>query len=141
MSTEVEIHALKKSSDVASSDDVKLNKISSLLTEDKARGGAQAMLYAVGLTEEDMHKAQIGIASLWWEGNPCNVHLLDLAKKVKEGCEAEGLLGLTFNTIGVSDGMTMGTEGMSYSLPSRDIIADSIETVVMVSAHTALNPS
>ncbi|KAG9055924.1 hypothetical protein FS842_000794 [Serendipita sp. 407] len=99
------------------------------------------MLYAVGLTEEDMHKAQIGIASLWWEGNPCNVHLLDLAKKVKEGCEAEGLLGLTFNTIGVSDGMTMGTEGMSYSLPSRDIIADSIETVVMVSAHTALNPS
>ncbi|KAG8812040.1 hypothetical protein FRC19_003418, partial [Serendipita sp. 401] len=124
-------HALKKPSDVASSNDVKLNKISSLLTEDKARGGAQAMLYAVGLTEEDMHKAQIGIASLWWEGNPCNVHLLDLAKKVKEGCEAEGLLGLTFNTIGVSDGMTMGTEGMSYSLPSRDIIADSIETVVM----------
>ncbi|KAG8806372.1 hypothetical protein FRC17_005056 [Serendipita sp. 399] len=148
MSTEVEIHTLKKpSNDAVLGKDVKLNKISSLLTEDKARGGAQAMLYAIGLTEDDMHKPQIGIASLWWEGeilyfdklsgseamragNPCNMHLLDLAKKVKEGCEAEGLLGMTFNTVGVSDGMTMGTEGMSYSLPSRDIIADSIETVL-----------
>ncbi|PVF98197.1 putative dihydroxy-acid dehydratase [Serendipita vermifera] len=132
MSSQVEIHPLKRPTEVSGDkNDVKLNKISSQITEDKARGGAQAMLYATGLKEEDMHKAQVGIASLWWEGNPCNMHLLDLAKKVKEGCEAEGMLGLTFNTIGVSDGMTMGTEGMRYSLPSRDLIADSIETVVM----------
>lgn len=135
MSNEVQIHKLKRpeAQDAASdaNENAKLNKISSQITQDKARGGAQAMLYATGLTEEDMGKAQIGIASLWWEGNPCNMHLLDLAKKVKEGCEAEGMLGMTFNTIGVSDGMTMGTEGMRYSLPSRDLIADSIETVVM----------
>jgi len=89
------------------------------------------MLYAVGLTEEDMGKPQIGISPIWWEGNPCNSHLLDLSKHVKAGCKDEGLVGLTFNTIGVSDAITMGTDGMRYSLPSRDIIADSIESVVM----------
>ena len=88
------------------------------------------MLYATGMTPEDMNKPQIGIASVWYEGNSCNMHLLDLAGKVKEGVEAAGLVGLRFNTIGVSDGMSMGTEGMSFSLQSRDLIADSIETVM-----------
>ncbi|KXN91001.1 Dihydroxy-acid dehydratase [Leucoagaricus sp. SymC.cos] len=95
------------------------------------RGGAQAMLYAVGLTENDMNKPQIGISPIWWEGNPCNSHLLELAKHVKDGCKEEDLVGLIFNTIGVSDAITMGTDGMRYSLPSRDLIADSIESVVM----------
>ncbi|VDC01636.1 unnamed protein product [Peniophora sp. CBMAI 1063] len=108
----------------------KLNKFSSQLTQDKARGGAQAMLYATGLTEADMNKPQIGISPVWWEGNPCNTHLLDLARVVQEGCREEEMLGLTFSTVGVSDGITMGTVGMHYSLPSRDIIADSIEMVV-----------
>ncbi|KAF7428283.1 hypothetical protein PC9H_007504 [Pleurotus ostreatus] len=89
----------------------KLNKISCQLTQEKSRGGAQAMLYAVGLTEEDMNKPQVGISPIWWEGNPCNSHLLDLARLVKEGCSQEGLVGLTFNTIGVSDAITMGTDG------------------------------
>jgi dihydroxy-acid dehydratase len=88
------------------------------------------MLYGAGLTESDMSKAQVGIASCWWEGNTCNMHLLDLAARVKEGVTEAGLVGLRFNTIGVSDGISMGTEGMSYSLQSRDLIADSIETVV-----------
>ncbi|KAK2464215.1 hypothetical protein APHAL10511_003672 [Amanita phalloides] len=108
-----------------------LNRISRQLTQNKARGGAQAMLYAVGLSEEDMNKPQIGISPIWWEGNPCNSHLLDLAKHVKEGCKEEGLVGFIFNTIGISDAITMGTEGMRYSLPSRDLIADSIESVVL----------
>ncbi|KAF8160760.1 dihydroxy-acid/6-phosphogluconate dehydratase [Crassisporium funariophilum] len=89
------------------------------------------MLYAVGLSEDDMNKPQIGISPVWWEGNPCNSHLLDLAKHVKEGCKEEDVVGLIFNTIGVSDAITMGTDGMRYSLPSREIIADSIEAVVM----------
>ncbi|TEB30302.1 dihydroxy-acid dehydratase [Coprinellus micaceus] len=109
----------------------KLNKISSQITQNKIRGGAQAMLYAVGLKEEDMGKPQIGISPVWWEGNPCNFHLLDLAKHVKQGCQEDDSIGLIFNTIGVSDAITMGTDGMRYSLPSRDIIADSIEAVVM----------
>ncbi|KAJ7747388.1 dihydroxy-acid/6-phosphogluconate dehydratase [Mycena metata] len=109
----------------------KLNKISAQLTENKARGGAQAMLYAVGLTEADMDKPQIGISPIWWEGNPCNSHLMDLAQHVKNGCKDEDMVPLIFNTIGVSDAITMGTDGMRYSLPSRDIIADSIESVVM----------
>jgi dihydroxy-acid dehydratase len=88
------------------------------------------MLYGTGMTDEDMQKAQVGIASVWYEGNTCNMHLLKLAEKVKEGVQAAGLVGLRFNTIGVSDGISMGTEGMSYSLQSRDIIADSIETVM-----------
>lgn len=108
----------------------KLNKYSSRITQPKSQGASQAMLYGTGLTPEDMNKAQVGIASVWYEGNTCNMHLLDLAAKVKEGVVAAGLVGMRFNTIGVSDGISMGTEGMSYSLQSRDLIADSIETVV-----------
>jgi len=107
-----------------------LNKYSARITQPASQGASQAMLYGTGLTEEDMNKAQVGIASMWYEGNTCNMHLLDLAAKVKEGVEAAGLVGMRFNTIGVSDGISMGTEGMSYSLQSRDLIADSIETVV-----------
>ncbi|KAG2342467.1 dihydroxy-acid and 6-phosphogluconate dehydratase [Suillus weaverae] len=125
----VEIHSVPRPTGVPTPG--KLNRVSCQLTQDKARGGAQAMLYAVGLTEEDMNKPQIGISPIWWEGNPCNSHLLDLSKKVKEGCTEEGLVGLTFNTIGVSDAITMGTDGMRYSLPSRDLIADSIEAVTL----------
>jgi dihydroxy-acid dehydratase len=95
------------------------------------------MLYGTGLTEEDMSKPQVGIASMWWEGNTCNMHLLDLAEKVKEGVRSAGMVGFRFNTIGVSDGIAMGTEGMSYSLQSRDIIADSIETVMAAQWYDA----
>src|SRR6204780_4288646 len=107
-----------------------LNKYSSQITQPKAQGASQAMLYACGLNEQDMAKPQVGIASVWYEGNPCNMHLLHLAEKVKEGVAAAGMVGLRFNTIGVSDGISMGTDGMSYSLQSRDLIADSIETVM-----------
>jgi dihydroxy-acid dehydratase len=107
-----------------------LNKYSARITQPRSQGASQAMLYATGLTEADMQKAQVGIASCWYEGNSCNMHLLNLAARVKEGVEAAGLVGMRFNTIGVSDGISMGTEGMSYSLQSRDLIADSIETVV-----------
>jgi dihydroxy-acid dehydratase len=88
------------------------------------------MLYGTGLTPTDLQKPQVGICSMWWEGNTCNMHLDKLAGYVKEGVQGAGLVGLRFNTIGVSDGISMGTDGMSYSLPSRDLIADSIETVV-----------
>ena len=88
------------------------------------------MLYATGMEPEDMNKPQIGISSVWWEGNPCNKHLMDLAGRVKEGVAAEDMVGFRFNTIGVSDGISMGTPGMSMSLQSRDLIADSIETVM-----------
>jgi dihydroxy-acid dehydratase len=108
----------------------KLNKTSARITEPKSQGGSQAMLYATGLSDAEMGRAQVGIASVWYEGNPCNMHLLDLAAAVKEGVEAAELVGFRFNTIGVSDGISMGTDGMSYSLPSRDLIADSIETVM-----------
>lgn len=108
----------------------KLNKYSSHVTEPKSQGASQAMLYGTGLSEEDMHKAQVGICSMWYEGNTCNMHLNDLAAVVKDGVEKAGLVGMRFNTIGVSDGISMGTEGMSFSLQSRDIIADSIETVM-----------
>jgi dihydroxy-acid dehydratase len=107
-----------------------LNKFSRRITQPKSQGASQAQLFATGLSEADMHKAQVGIASVWYEGNSCNMHLNDLAAKVKEGVVAVDLVGMRFNTIGVSDGMSMGTEGMSYSLPSRDLIADSIETVM-----------
>ncbi len=107
-----------------------LNRISARLTQSKAQGASQAMLYGTGMTEADMCKPQIGIASIWWEGNTCNMHLNELAAESKKGVDAAGLLGMRFNTIGVSDGISMGTEGMSYSLQSRDLIADSIETVV-----------
>ena len=108
----------------------KLNRFSSRITQPKSQGASQAMLYGTGLKPEDMAKAEVGIASVWWEGNTCNMHLNDLAARVKEGVAGAGLVGLRFNTIGVSDGISMGTEGMSYSLQSRDLIADSIETVV-----------
>jgi len=108
----------------------KLNKTSERITQPKSQGASQAMLYATGLTEQDMDKAQVGIASCWLEGNPCNMHLLELGAKVKQGVREAGLVGFRFNTIGVSDGISMGTEGMSYSLQSRDLIADSIETVM-----------
>ena len=108
----------------------KLNRYSSRITQHKSQGASQAMLYGTGMVHSDMDKAQIGISSVWYEGNTCNMHLLQLAEKVKEGVEAAGLIGMRFNTIGVSDGISMGTEGMSYSLQSRDLIADSIETVM-----------
>ena len=114
-----------------------MNKYSSRVTQPKSQGASQAMLYGTGMTEEDMDKAQVGIASMWFEGNTCNMHLLDLAEKVKEGVQAAGLVGLRFNTIGVSDGISMGTEGMSYSLQSRDLIADSIETVMAAQWYDA----
>ncbi len=108
----------------------KINRYSARITQPKSQGASQAMLYGTGLTEKDMAKAEVGIASVWWEGNTCNMHLNELAAWVKEGVQAAGLVGMRFNTIGVSDGISMGTEGMSYSLQSRDLIADSIETVM-----------
>ena len=108
----------------------KLNKFSSRVTQPKSQGASQAMLYGTGMTEEDMDKPQVGIASVWYEGNTCNMHLNELAAKVREGVIAAGLVGMRFNTVGVSDGISMGTDGMSYSLQSRDLIADSVETVM-----------
>jgi len=111
-----------------------LNKYSSKLTQDKSFGTAQAMLYATGLVEDDMNRAQVGIVSMWYDGNPCNMHLGRLADYVqqtmRETVKEKGLVGLRFNTIGVSDAISMGSSGMSYSLPSRDLIADSIESVM-----------
>ncbi len=107
-----------------------LNKFSRTLTQEIENPAAKAMLYGVGLTDEDMQKAQIGIASTGYEGNTCNMHLNGLSVHVKKGIQENGMVGLIFHTIGVSDGMTNGNDGMSYSLPSRDIIADSIEDVV-----------
>jgi dihydroxy-acid dehydratase len=107
-----------------------LNRISSRITQPKSQGASQAMLYATGMSEADMGKAQVGIGSVWYDGNPCNMHLNKLADLVKEGVREAGLVGMRFNTIGVSDGISMGTEGMSYSLQSRDLIADSIETIM-----------
>ncbi len=115
----------------------KINTYSSRITGPKSQGASQAMLYGTGLTDEDMDKAQVGIGSVWYEGNTCNMHLNDLAAIVKEGVTQAGLVGLRFNTIGVSDGISMGTEGMSYSLPSRDLIADSIETVMQAQWYDA----
>jgi dihydroxy-acid dehydratase len=106
------------------------NKISRRITQPKSQGASQAMLYATGMTEADMDKPQVGISSVWYDGNSCNMHLNDLATEVRNGVRDAGLVGMRFNTIGVSDGMSMGTDGMSYSLQSRDLIADSIETVM-----------
>ena len=117
---------------------MKLNKHSSRLTQDESQPASQAMLYAVGLTDADMSKAQIGIASTGYDGNPCNMHLNRLAGEVKTECNINDLVGLGFNTIGVSDGISMGTSGMNYSLASRDIIADSIETVMNAQSYDAL---
>ncbi len=108
----------------------KLNRYSSRITQPKSQGASQAMLYGAGMNEEDMEKPQVGIASVWYDGNTCNMHLNDLATKVRDGVRAAGMVGMRFNTIGVSDGISMGTEGMSFSLQSRDLIADSIETVM-----------
>ncbi len=109
---------------------IKINKFSARLTENRAQVGSKAMLYATGLSEDDMKKAQVGIASTGWDGNPCNMHLNELAGKIKESVWSSGLVGYVFHSIGVSDGISMGTEGMKFSLPSRDIIADSIEVVM-----------
>ncbi len=109
---------------------MELNKFSRTLTQEVHNPAAKAMLYGIGLTEEDMQKAQIGIASTGYEGNTCNMHLNGLSVHVKKGIQENGMVGLIFHTIGVSDGMTNGNNGMSYSLPSRDIIADSIEDIV-----------
>ena len=117
---------------------MKLNKHSSRLTQDESQPASQAMLYAVGLSDEDMQKAQVGIASTGYDGNPCNMHLNNLAAEVKVESKIAGLVGLGFNTIGVSDGISMGTSGMNYSLASRDIIADSIETVMNAQSYDAL---
>lgn len=108
---------------------MEINKYSKTITQDPTQPAAQAQLYAIGLTEEDLNKAQVGIVSMGYDGNPCNMHLNDLAKTVKQGVWENDLVGLIFNTIGVSDGMSNGTPGMRYSLVSRDIIADSIEAV------------
>ncbi|KAJ2779006.1 hypothetical protein GGI15_004012 [Coemansia interrupta] len=122
--------ALSTSAVSRSEDKVHLNRHSAIITQPKAQGPSQAMLYATGLKEADMSKAQVGISSVWYEGNPCNMHLLDFSAKVKEGVQAAGLVGMRFNTVGVSDGISMGTRGMCYSLQSRDLIADSIETTM-----------
>jgi dihydroxy-acid dehydratase len=114
------------------------NKYSSRVTQPRSQGASQAMLYGIGLTDADLQKPQVGICSMWYEGNTCNMHLDRLAGDVKEGVRAAGLVGLRFNTIGVSDGLSMGTDGMSYSLPSRDLIADSIETVMGAQWYDAL---
>ncbi|MCL4206918.1 MAG: dihydroxy-acid dehydratase [Pirellulaceae bacterium] len=115
-----------------------LNRYSRHVTQPKSQGASQAMLYGTGMTEEDMDKAQVGIASVWYEGNTCNMHLNDLADKAKKGVTEAGMVGMRFNTIGVSDGISMGTDGMSYSLQSRDLIADSIETVMAAQWYDAL---
>jgi dihydroxy-acid dehydratase len=115
-----------------------MNQYSRRITQPRSQGASQAMLYGTGLSDEDMNKAQIGIASVWYEGNTCNMHLNRLAERVKAGVVAAGLVGMRFNTIGVSDGITMGTEGMSYSLQSRDLIADSIETIMSGQWYDAL---
>src|SRR5262245_39424356 len=115
----------------------KLNRVSARITEPKAQGASQAMLHATGLSVEDLGRPQLGIAAMWYDGNPCNMHLGLLAEAVREGAREAGLVGMRFFTIGVSDGITMGTEGMSYSLQSRDLIADSIETVMAAQWYDA----
>ena len=116
----------------------KLNKYSKVITQDDSQPAAQAMLYAIGFKDEDFNKPIIGIASTGYEGNPCNMHLNKLALDVKKGVQEMDYVGLIFNTIGVSDGISMGTPGMRYSLPSRDIIADSVETVVEAMSYDGL---
>src|SRR6056297_2538577 len=118
----------------------KLNKFSSRLTESQSQVGSKAMLYATGLSEDDMKKPQIGIASTGWDGNPCNMHLNDLAAVAKKSVWESDLVGFKFHSIGVSDGISMGTQGMKFSLPSRDIIADSIEVVMSAQWYDANIP-
>ncbi|KAF8539822.1 dihydroxy-acid/6-phosphogluconate dehydratase [Trichophaea hybrida] len=121
---------LSKATRWSSSSSNHINKTSAHITQFKSQGASQAMLYATGMDDTDMNKAQVGISSVWYSGNPCNMHLMDLNHKVRLGVEKAGLVGMQFNTIGVSDGISMGTTGMRYSLQSRDLIADSIETVM-----------
>ena len=118
--------------------ELQLNKYSRTLTQDDTQPASRAMLYGVGLTDEDMHRAQVGIVSTGWEGNTCNMHLNGIAADIKGRVNEQDLVGLIFHTIGVSDGISMGTDGMRYSLPSRDIIADSIETVVSAQWYDAV---
>ncbi|MCK5206982.1 MAG: dihydroxy-acid dehydratase, partial [Cyclobacteriaceae bacterium] len=117
-----------------------INKFSSKITQDESLPAAQAMLYAIGMKDDDMKKAQVGVVSTGYQGNPCNMHLNGLADQIKQGIDENGLMGLIFHTIGVSDGITNGTEGMKYSLPSRELIADSIETVVSAQFYDAVVP-
>ncbi|MAU58380.1 MAG: dihydroxy-acid dehydratase, partial [Flavobacteriaceae bacterium] len=114
---------------------LELNKYSKIVTQDTTQPAAQAMLHAIGMKGNDFFKPLVGIASTGYEGNPCNMHLNDLSKLIKNGVNSHDLFGLIFNTIGVSDGISMGTPGMRYSLPSRDIISDSIETVVQAMSY------
>src|SRR3990170_451660 len=111
----------------------KLNKYSSRITQPASQGASQAMLIATGLSWEDLNKPQVGIGAVWYDGNPCNMHLADLGNHVKRGVEQAAMVAMRFNTVGVSDGISMGTDGMSFSLQSRDLIADSIET--MMASH------
>ena len=115
-----------------------MNRYSKTVTQDPTQPAAQAMLHAIGLTDEDLQKPLVGIASSGYEGNPCNMHLNNIALEVKSGVNSIDFVGLIFNTIGVSDGISMGTPGMRYSLPSRDIIADSVETVVQAMSYDGL---
>lgn len=117
---------------------MQLNKYSKRVTQDETQPAAQAMLYGVGLSDADMKKPQIGIASTGYEGNTCNMHLNNLADEIKQQVNQKNQVGLVFNTIGVSDGISMGTSGMNYSLPSRDIIADSIEIVMNAQSYDGL---
>lgn len=117
-----------------------INKFSSKITQDESLPAAQAMLYAIGMDEKDLKKAQVGIVSTGYQGNPCNMHLNGLADRIKKGVDEQDLMGLIFHTIGVSDGITNGTSGMMYSLPSRELIADSIETVVCAQFYDAVVP-
>lgn len=112
-----------------------LNKYSSIVTQDESQGASQAMLYATGFKDEDFNKAQIGVGSVWWSGNPCNMHLMDMNDRCTASVNKAGLKGMQFNSIGVSDGITNGTDGMRYSLQSREIIADSFETLVMAQMY------
>lgn len=115
-----------------------MNRFSKQVTQNPLQGGARAMLHAIGLSEEDLNKAQVGIASMGWEGNPCNMHLNDLARQIKSSVQTQDLVGLIYHTIGVSDGISMGSSGMRFSLPSRDIIAESIETVASAQWYDAV---
>ena len=116
---------------------MKLNKYSKTVTQDPSQPAAQAMLHAIGMTNDDLDNPLVGIASTGYDGNPCNMHLNDLAANIKLSVNQQPLNGLIFNTIGISDGISMGTEGMRYSLPSRDVIADSIEMVTCGMSYDA----
>src|SRR3954465_8541329 len=115
-----------------------LNRYSSRITQPASQGASQAMLIATGLSWDDLNKPQVGIGAVWYDGNPCNMHLADLGNHVKTGVEQAGMVPMRFNTVGVSDGISMGTDGMSFSLQSRDLIADSIETIMGAQWYDAL---